>query len=217
MNHALAHVAIVVRDYDEAIAFYTGVLGFRLVEDTPREPGKRWVVVAPRGAAGGTSLLLARAATPAQERFIGDQAGGRVFLFLHTDDGCLCGAVRYAAATLPRVCTLCHCRSCRLASGAPSVGWVVFAADDVAFEGERRLFASSPGVTRSFCPRCGTSLTWQRDDQPGSFDLQVATLDEASAFPPTKEIWLEEKLGWEATNPDAAHYARSSVGAEPLE
>ena len=86
MNHALAHVAIVVRDYDEAIAFYTGVLGFRLVEDTPREPGKRWVVVAPRGAAGGTSLLLARAATPAQERFIGDQAGGRVFLFLHTDD-----------------------------------------------------------------------------------------------------------------------------------
>jgi catechol 2,3-dioxygenase-like lactoylglutathione lyase family enzyme len=86
MHHMLAHVAIVVRDYDEAIAFYTGVLGFRLVEDAPREPGKRWVVVAPRGPDGGASLLLARAATPEQERFIGNQAGGRVFLFLHTDD-----------------------------------------------------------------------------------------------------------------------------------
>ena len=87
MKHSLAHVAIVVRDYDEAIAFYTDVLGFALVEDTPREPGKRWVVVAPRGSgSGGASLLLARAATPEQERFIGNQSGGRVFLFLHTDD-----------------------------------------------------------------------------------------------------------------------------------
>lgn len=91
MNHALAHVAIVVRDYDEAIAWYTNVLGFRLVEDTPREPGKRWVVVAPRNdgagaSGGGTSLLLARAATPEQARFVGNQSGGRVFLFLHTDD-----------------------------------------------------------------------------------------------------------------------------------
>lgn len=86
MRHALAHVALVVRDYDEAIAFYTQVLGFHLVEDTPREPGKRWVVVAPRGPAGGASLLLARAATPEQARFVGNQSGGRVFLFLHTDD-----------------------------------------------------------------------------------------------------------------------------------
>ena len=91
MNHALVHVAIVVRDYDEAIAWYTNVLGFRLVEDTPREPGKRWVVVAPRNdgagtSGGGTSLLLARAATPEQATFVGNQSGGRVFLFLHTDD-----------------------------------------------------------------------------------------------------------------------------------
>jgi catechol 2,3-dioxygenase-like lactoylglutathione lyase family enzyme len=93
MKHAIAHVALLVRDYDEAIAFYTDVLGFRLVEDTPREPGKRWVVVAPRDdriagnpGAPGTSLLLARAATPEQARFVGNQSGGRVFLFLHTDD-----------------------------------------------------------------------------------------------------------------------------------
>lgn len=90
MHHSIAHVALIVREYDEAIAFYTGKLGFTLVEDTYQpEQHKRWVVVAPAGAgpgAGGTSLLLARAATPEQERFVGDQAGGRVFLFLGTDD-----------------------------------------------------------------------------------------------------------------------------------
>lgn len=84
MTLALARVALVVRDYDEAIAFFTGVLGFTLVEDTPMEAGKRWVVVAPRG--GGCALLLARAATPDQEQAVGRQAGGRVFLFLDTDD-----------------------------------------------------------------------------------------------------------------------------------
>jgi catechol 2,3-dioxygenase-like lactoylglutathione lyase family enzyme len=88
MRQGIAHVALVVRDYDEAIAFYVGLLGFTLVEDSDQpEQDKRWVVVAPPGApAGGASLLLARAATPGQAAFIGDQAGGRVFLFLQTDD-----------------------------------------------------------------------------------------------------------------------------------
>ncbi len=86
MPQSLAHVAIVVRDYDEAIAFYVGKLGFELVEDTYQpEQDKRWVVVRPRGS-GGSSLLLARASTPHQENYVGDQAGGRVFLFLATDD-----------------------------------------------------------------------------------------------------------------------------------
>ena len=84
----IAHLALVVRDYDEALAFYIGKLGFTLVEDSYQpEQDKRWVVVAPPGApAGGATLLLARAATPEQAAFIGDQAGGRVFLFLRTDD-----------------------------------------------------------------------------------------------------------------------------------
>src|SRR5687767_3929979 len=86
MKHAIVHIALVVRDYDEAIAFYTQKLGFTLLEDTYQpEQDKRWVLVAPPGSRG-TSLLLARASTPEQERFIGDQAGGRVFLFLETDD-----------------------------------------------------------------------------------------------------------------------------------
>lgn len=86
MKQSIAHIALVVRDYDEALDFYVGTLGFRLVEDTYQpEQDKRWVVVAPPGSSG-TSLLLARASSPEQEAFIGNQAGGRVFLFLQTDD-----------------------------------------------------------------------------------------------------------------------------------
>ena len=86
MQQSIVHVALVVRDYDEAIEFYTEKLHFTLVEDTYQpEQDKRWVVVAPPGSSG-TTLLLARASTPEQEAFIGDQTGGRVFLFLETDD-----------------------------------------------------------------------------------------------------------------------------------
>ncbi|ARZ68386.1 extradiol dioxygenase [Streptomyces albireticuli] len=84
MNH-LGLVAIVVRDYDEAIDFYVNVLGFALVEDTRIDERKRWVVVSPPGAREA-GLLLARAANPAQEARIGNQTGGRVGLFLNTDD-----------------------------------------------------------------------------------------------------------------------------------
>jgi catechol 2,3-dioxygenase-like lactoylglutathione lyase family enzyme len=83
---SIVHVALVVRDYDEAIEFYTKKLNFRLVEDIYQpEQDKRWVVVAPPGS-DGTSLLLARASTSEQEPFVGNQTGGRVFLFLNTDD-----------------------------------------------------------------------------------------------------------------------------------
>ena len=86
MKQTIVHVALVVRDYDEAIDFYTQVLNFDLIEDTYQpEQDKRWVVVSPPGS-GGTSILLARASTPEQEAFIGNQTGGRVFLFLNSDD-----------------------------------------------------------------------------------------------------------------------------------
>ena len=86
MKQSIVHIALVVRDYDEALDFYVGKLGFTLIEDTYQpEQDKRWVVVAPPGSSG-TTLLLARASKPEQEPFIGNQAGGRVFLFLRTDD-----------------------------------------------------------------------------------------------------------------------------------
>ena len=80
----LAHIALLVRDYDEAIDFYTRILGFSLTEDTTLTTEKRWVLVTPPG--GGCSLLLAKAANEEQAKFIGNQTGGRVFLFLFTDN-----------------------------------------------------------------------------------------------------------------------------------
>lgn len=86
MIQSIVHIALVVRDYDEAIDFYTKKLNFTLIEDSYQpEQDKRWVVVAPVNSQG-TTLLLAKASQPLQEEFIGNQAGGRVFLFLATDD-----------------------------------------------------------------------------------------------------------------------------------
>ena len=86
MKQSIVHVALVVKDYDEAIEFYTKQLNFELIEDSYQpEQDKRWVVVSPPGS-NGVTLLLARASKPEQESFIGNQAGGRVFLFLNTDD-----------------------------------------------------------------------------------------------------------------------------------
>ena len=86
MKQSIAHIALVVRDYDEALDFYTKTLNFELVEDTYQpEQDKRWVIISPPNTNGAT-LLLARASTPEQEKAIGNQTGGRVFLFLDTDD-----------------------------------------------------------------------------------------------------------------------------------
>jgi catechol 2,3-dioxygenase-like lactoylglutathione lyase family enzyme len=86
MKQAIVHIALVVRDYDEALAFYTQKLHFTVLEDTYQpEQDKRWVVIAPPGSQG-TTVLLARASTPEQEACVGNQTGGRVFLFLNTDD-----------------------------------------------------------------------------------------------------------------------------------
>ena len=86
-TQTLGLVSLVVRDYDEALAFYVGKLGFTLIEDSfVPEQNKRWVVVQPPGAAGGAKLLLARASNEEQASRIGNQTGGRVFLFLYTDD-----------------------------------------------------------------------------------------------------------------------------------
>src|SRR4051812_7051419 len=84
MAETLASVTLVVRDYDEAIKFFVDALGFKLIEDSDLGNGKRWVVVAPLG--GGMQLLLARAANTAQQAAVGNQTGGRVAFFLHTDN-----------------------------------------------------------------------------------------------------------------------------------
>lgn len=85
MKQYLGAIALVVKEYEEAIAFYTGVMGFSLIEDTDLGGGKRWVLVAPSGAVE-TRILLAKAVTETQQAAVGNQSGGRVFLFLHTDN-----------------------------------------------------------------------------------------------------------------------------------
>ena len=85
IKQSIAHIALLVEDYDDAIRFYTEKLNFRLIEDTVLSETKRWVILSPPGSAG-CSLLLARAASAEQKKAIGNQTGGRVFLFLHTDN-----------------------------------------------------------------------------------------------------------------------------------
>lgn len=132
----------------------------------------------------------------------------------NVEGGCLCGAVRYRVSGSCVSKSLCHCRSCRLAGGAPSVAWVVFRRRDFAFvEGQPARFHSSPPVIRTFCGQCGTPLTYQRDCWPDTIDVTTVTLDRADEFPPTKEIWVSERLPWETLNEDLPHFQGSSVAA----
>ncbi|HEX3763479.1 MAG TPA: GFA family protein [Kofleriaceae bacterium] len=127
--------------------------------------------------------------------------------------GCLCGAIRYRITAAPLVTSFCHCRSCRLATGAPAAAWVILPLGGLVFDqGEPVAFASSPGRRRTFCGRCGTSLTYERVDRPDSIDIHTATLDDPDAFPPVREIWLEEKIAWMATNDRFTPYPRTSKG-----
>jgi len=129
-----------------------------------------------------------------------------------TEGGCLCGAVRYRVDGESLARALCHCRTCRLASGAPSVAWVVFRSSDFAFiAAQPTIFHSSPGVVRTFCGKCGTPLTYQRTANPDTIDVTTVSLSRPDDFAPTKEIWIEHKLAWESLNTALEHYPRSSL------
>ncbi len=129
-----------------------------------------------------------------------------------SEGGCLCGAVRYRVTGAPLARSICHCRSCRLASGAASVAWTVFRSADFVFaSGAPTRFASSPPVVRSFCPACGTPLTYQHADSTGTIDVTTATLDHAERFAPTREVWTEQKLSWVPLNEGLEHFRRGSA------
>jgi hypothetical protein len=127
------------------------------------------------------------------------------------EGGCLCRAVRYRASGQPVARSLCHCRTCRLAAGSPSVAWVVWRSSGFSFTtGTPASYESSPGIVRTFCNRCGTPLTYQRRAEPDTIDTTTVTLDAADEFAPTKEIWTEHKLSWECVNNSLPQYPRSS-------
>ena len=126
--------------------------------------------------------------------------------------GCLCGAIRCRVTGRPEATSLCHCFSCRRSTGGPSLAWAIFPERSVTITGgELAEHQSSPGVYRGFCARCGTSLTYRRDNRPGLFDVTTASLDDPEAFPPAKEIWVEEKLSWMPTDPTRPRFAQFST------
>jgi hypothetical protein len=117
------------------------------------------------------------------------------------EGGCLCGGVRYRVAGEARTSAICHCVSCRRASGAQSVAWVVFPSEAFSFvSGDPAEYRSSSGVSRTFCGRCGTSLTYQHDGNADSIDVTTASLDLPDELPPTRHVWLEDKVSWESVN-----------------
>jgi len=110
---------------------------------------------------------------------------------------CLCGAVRYRALGTPKWIANCHCASCRRATGAPMASYAGFAAERFAYTARAPVrFASSPGVTRSFCGCCGTPLTYEGARWPGEVHVLIGTLDRPEDFPPTRDAFVEEKLPW---------------------
>ena len=127
--------------------------------------------------------------------------------------GCLCGAIRYGIHAAPMSVGVCHCRSCRRAAGAESVAWLTVATADFRLErGTLATYASSPGVARGFCRDCGSTLTWQMGS--ADIDVTLASLDDPEVFPPTSELWLEERLSWNPANPALRAYHRGMAAPE---
>lgn len=125
--------------------------------------------------------------------------------------GCLCGAVRYSVVGKPEASAICHCVSCRRASGAQSVAWLSLPFESFSFiRGDPVEHRSSAGVSRIFCGGCGTSLTYRRDADPDYIDVTAASLDLPDEFPPTHHVWLEDKVGWESVNDGLPRFERGS-------
>ena len=131
------------------------------------------------------------------------------FMSIVLEGGCLCGATRYRIDPFILNAGICHCETCRRAAGAQSVAWVTVPASGFRFDtGRPAIFASSPGVERTHCPTCGTSLTYR--SEADTIDVTIGSLDDPEAVPPTQEIWLEHRLTWEAIDPSRSAWQRSS-------
>ncbi len=118
--------------------------------------------------------------------------------FVPAEGGCICGAIRFRVSGAPLALSRCHCRSCRRSVGASSVAWAMFRRDQFVYlRGECKRRRSSTRVTRGFCDACGTSIMYELDDSPEHVDLTASSFDEPERFPPSREIWLDQKLSWE--------------------
>jgi len=122
---------------------------------------------------------------------------------------CLCGAVSYQCGAPVIPPCLCHCESCRRASGAHAVAWATVARGTFRINGAVRSFASSPPVLRQFCERCGTPLTYWNQSSPDTIGITIATLDRAVAPEPADHIWMEDALSWDRPHDGRPQFARS--------
>jgi len=109
---------------------------------------------------------------------------------------CLCGAVTFEAIGEPRWIAYCHCASCRRHTGSPVTCFVNFPLDAVRFDGVPAQYASSPGVTRRFCGRCGTPIAYETAKRPGEIDIYVNALDEPERFRPGAHVFYAEHVAW---------------------
>ncbi len=124
------------------------------------------------------------------------------------EGGCLCGAVRYRCTGAPLWVAHCHCESCRRATGGAVVTWAGFARDRVTFTaGWPQRFASSPGVTRSFCSHCGTPLTYEAERCADEVHFAIGTFDRPEALPPTCHVFDAERISWLHLADDLPRYA----------
>ena len=130
------------------------------------------------------------------------------------DGGCLCGAIRYRVSGEAIAATLCHCRSCRRASGGTNVAWAVF--DNRQFKwltGYPAAYSSSPGIEWLYCKHCGSLVGYRRSSRPEHMDVTTGTLDDPELYPPTVEIWIEHRIAWEPLDPQLPKRPQSSLNA----
>ncbi|HLJ37886.1 MAG TPA: GFA family protein [Steroidobacteraceae bacterium] len=129
------------------------------------------------------------------------------------EGGCLCGAVRYRIDRPVRNPCFCHCASCRRATGAPMVPWGTCDREALhVVRGRLSEFRSSAEVSRGFCARCGTSLTYRHEARAGEIDVTLSTLDDPTLLPPRMHVWVADRLPWMVIADDLPQHAASGSG-----
>ena len=131
------------------------------------------------------------------------------------EGGCLCGAVRYALSAPPKWTALCHCDSCRRAASAPLVAWMGFKPDQVTWQGERQIYASSQHSKRSFCPTCGSQMSFESTRWPGEIHLYGVSLDTPEAYIPQLHCYTDEALSWLHMTDDLPRFRQSADNDGP--
>jgi hypothetical protein len=127
--------------------------------------------------------------------------------------GCLCGAIRFRLVDPPPNSFVCHCATCRRATGGSRVAWITAKSSNFQFIGDApRVFQSSPGIERSFCAHCGTSLTWQDVKANDVIDITLASFDHPERFPPGDEIWTTHRLQWDLPDERLTQWSRDFEG-----